>query len=156
MGSSHLKIEMDSIFGIDLVLKGITGTGNLLFLSGMLYFGFVLMRERSEIWERIFFWAAAGQLVGLGLVAFVWLTTLLFGQWSMAGGGVNLAWVASTGCKGIVLLTSLVGAVALVATGRGKSKSSQKRVPSPPDGAGSPASGPNDGRGATSGAGRGN
>ena len=156
MGSPYLKIERESIFGIDLVLKGFTGTGNLLFLLGMLYFGFVLIRERPAIWERIFFWAAAGQLMGLCLVALVSLATLLFGQWSMEGGGVNLAWVSSTCCKGIVLLSSLVGAVALVATGRRESKSSQNRVPSPPDGAGPPASGPNAGRGATSGAGRGN
>ena len=112
---------MDSIFGIDLVLKGFTGMGSLLFLLGMLYFGFILMRERPGHWERAFFWAAAGQLVGLCLVAAISLATLLFGYSLMDGGGVNWAWVASSVCKGLVLLSSLAGAVALVgSTLRGK------------------------------------
>jgi hypothetical protein len=112
---------MDSIFDIDLVLKGLTGLGSLLFFLGMLYFGFILMRARPGPWERVFFWAAAGQLVGLFLVAAVSVVTMLFGYDFMGGGGVNWAWVGSSVCKGLVILCSLAGAVALVgSTVRGK------------------------------------
>jgi hypothetical protein len=113
--------DIDSIFDIDLVLKGLTGMGSLLFFLGMLYFGFILMRARPGNWERVFFWSAAGQLVGLFLVAAVSLAAHFFGSSFMDGGGVNWAWVGSSVCKGLVILCSLAGAVALVGSSvRGK------------------------------------
>lgn len=116
---------MSEYFGIGQVLNGLLGLAGLLFYLGMLYFGFILMRVHPGRWERVFFWAALGQLAGLILVAVMGvvvmiLMTRLSGPGFMDGDGVNWLWVIMSMLKGLVLLCALVGAVALVAaTARG-------------------------------------
>lgn len=99
---------------VDPGFNVLTGLASLLFLLGMLYFGFVLMRIRSGPWEQVFFWAAVCQVVALCLVAAVALVSRVVGNSLLAEGGVNWMWVASAVLKGVVLLSALTGAVALL------------------------------------------
>jgi hypothetical protein len=106
---------------VDLVLRGASGLATMCYLAGMLYFGFILMRARGGRPEGVFFWTVVCQVGALGLIAVMSVVMRLFGYSMMSwggGGGVDWIGVVSSILEGGLLLSALVGAVALVMAAR--------------------------------------